>query len=100
VVRPHLEVWLALGGAAGPASWPRCIASVVRLIDPTRPCRVESFGRQCIEPYLVGICIGGKVGATVPIGAAMPTICVAPESPPNLSLQIKTQHNSWNLVST
>jgi hypothetical protein len=35
----------APGGLAGPASCPWCIASVDCLIDPTRSCRVESFGR-------------------------------------------------------
>jgi hypothetical protein len=47
----------ALGGSVGPGWCGRpyllasVIASVVRLIDPTRSCRVESFGRQCMEPY-------------------------------------------------
>jgi hypothetical protein len=54
-----LEVRPALGGASDPASWPWCIASVVCLIDPTRLCRVESFGCRCMELDLVGTCIGG-----------------------------------------
>jgi hypothetical protein len=92
----------APGGSADPASWPRCIASVVHLIDPTRSCRVESFRHQCMEPYLVGTCIGGKVGVVVPLGAVEPTICgsLLRNGPLVLVLQIKTQHNSWNLVST
>jgi hypothetical protein len=45
---------------------------------------------------------GAKVGAVIPLGAAVPTICgpLLRNRPLILLLQIKTQHNSWNLVST
>jgi hypothetical protein len=44
----------------------------------------------------------GKVGLVIPLSAAVPTICgsVLWNYPLILVLQIKTQHNSWDLVRT
>jgi hypothetical protein len=55
-----------------------------------------------MELDMVGACIGGKVGAVIPLSAVVPTICgsVLRNCPLIIVLQIKTQHNSWNLVST
>jgi hypothetical protein len=84
-----------------PASYLLCCSPVVCLLDPARSWWVLSFESWCTGLHLVWTCIvvQGRAGCTTRCGRAYLMCLGAPEFPLILILQIKTQHNLWNLVS-
>jgi hypothetical protein len=96
------HVWTCRAGAAGLPPGPcaaclRCVCLIQHDCDDFGLLRAGTWDYTRCEPEW-----WCKVGLGVSLGATMPTLCglVLRNSSLILNLQIKSQHNSWNLVST